>query len=260
MNGNGTPVLYAKVKHAIEDGVRAGVYKPGDQLPTEHQLCQTYGVSRTTVRLALQQLELEGKITRMRGKGTYVAEPKIIQAIGQSCKRFADQMLEQNVKPRTEVLSNKVIPADTVIAGKLDINRFDPVTQIVRLRSGDGLPLQYEISHIPWNAAPGLTDDDCSGSLYRLLKEGYGRSVARTVEAIEPVLVTDAIGYYLQAPAGAPALFIETVAYEASGKPIEYALGYIRGDRSKLTLERTYPVDSDGASAAAAAAEHDEDG
>jgi GntR family transcriptional regulator len=232
--------LYSQIKDKIETEIKGEKYKAGDALPSEFQLCRDYNVSRTTIRLALQQLELEGRINKVQGKGTFVSKPKIKQSLTSSTKGFIDQMIDQGLQPRSDVLSLKVIPADSALAAHLQIHANDPVNQFVRVRLADDEPLQYETIYIPWKIAPGLVDDDCQGSLFQLLKSKYNIHIDRTVESIEPILVTDTISKHLNIPIGAPAFSIETITYSSENTPIEYSSAIFRGDRSKFTVERFY--------------------
>jgi GntR family transcriptional regulator len=233
-------VLYSQVKDKIETEIKNGKYAAGDALPSEFQLCKDHEVSRTTIRLALQQLELEGRITKIQGKGTFVSKPKIKQSLTSSSKGFGDQMVDQGLKPRSNVLSLKVIPADTALAEYLQIHEKDPVNELVRVRFADDEPLQYETSYIPWKSAPGLVDDDCQGSLFQLLRSKYSIQINKTIESIEPVLATENISKHLNIPPGAPVFSIETITYNSENTPVEYSSAIFRGDRSKFTVERLY--------------------
>lgn len=240
MKNNEGHALYSQVKDKIEKEIKAGIYKIGDSLPSEFQLCKDYDVSRTTVRIALQQLELEGRINKVQGKGTFVSKPKIKQSLTSTSKGFADQMLDQGFKPRIALISLKLIPANSFLAEQLQMNKNDPIHQLVRLRFADDEPIQYETSYLPWKIAPGLLDDDLQGSLFQLLRSKYGIQIYRTVESIEPALATVEISKHLNIPAGVPMLSIETVTYNKENTPIEYSSAIFRGDRSKFTVERLY--------------------
>jgi GntR family transcriptional regulator len=183
---------------------------------------------------------LEGRINKVQGKGTFVSKPKIKQSLTSSSKGFGDQMLEQGLKPRSNVLSLKVIPADTALSEYLQIEENDPVTQLVRVRFADDEPLQYETSYIPWKIAPGLDDDDCQGSLFQSLRTKYHIEINRTVESIEPILAAEHISQHLNIPQGAPVFSIETITYNSDNTPVEYSNAVFRGDRSKFTVERNY--------------------
>jgi GntR family transcriptional regulator len=236
-------VLYSIVKDKIADLIKSGEYAVGEQLPTELALCEQFQVSRTTVRLALQQLELEGRIYRVQGKGTFVSKPKIRHTMTSWEKGFAEQMIEQGLKPETRVVELTVIPASAAVAKSLQIAESDPVNRLARVRYADQEPVLYEISYLPWKLTPGLTAEECSGSLYRLLHAKYGLSVKRTVEYVEPALTDHTISQYIDTPEGTPIFFLETVAYIAADPdeaPIEFSQGYYRGDRSKFVVERSY--------------------
>ncbi len=118
--------LYNVVKNKIIEKIQSNEYKVGDKLPTEMELCNKYEVSRTTVRIALQQLVMEGKIYKVQGKGTFVSRPKILQSLTTTEKGFTNQMLEQGYQPTTEVVHLQVVPADERLSKKLNISVNDP--------------------------------------------------------------------------------------------------------------------------------------
>jgi GntR family transcriptional regulator len=234
------PALYSIVKEKISDMFQSGQYRVGDQIPTEASLCDQFDVSRTTVRIALQQLELEGRIERVRGKGTFVARPKIRHFFSSHDKGFAEQMIAQGLRPESRVEELLTIPATATLAEKLGIEVGDPVNKLSRVRSAGDEPLLYEISYMPWKLTPGLANEDCSSSLYKLLKERFDIHIHRAVELVEPILADGAIARKLQIAEGTPVFYVETSAYIESDVPIEFAHGYFRGDRSKFVIERIY--------------------
>ncbi|MCR2821509.1 GntR family transcriptional regulator [Lederbergia panacisoli] len=236
------PALYNVVKNKILDQIKAGKYEVGDKLPTEMELCEEYSVSRTTVRIALQQLALEGRIHRIQGKGTFVSKPKIQTSLSTAEKGFASQLIEQGYRPSTEILDLRVIPADQTLAINLQINENDPVTRLTRIRYANDEPLFYSISFIPWQFAPGLVNDEegCKSSLFQLLQEKYKVGIHKTIETIEPILASETISEYLGIPEGSPVFSLETTTYNDDMKPIEFSDSVFRGDRSKFTIERFY--------------------
>lgn len=234
--------LYSMVKDKILEMIKSGKYSVGQQLPTESELCKQYQISRTTVRLALQQLVLEGRIYRVQGKGTFVSKPKIHHSMTTLEKSFAEQMLDQGLSPDTYILELQVIPATSELAKSLQIEEMDPINKLARVRSADNEPMLYEISYLPWKLTPGLINEDCSGSLYKLLRSKFQLQVKRTVEFVEPILSDQSVSHYLNIPEGAPAFYLETITYNADGVPIEYSQGYFRGDRSKFVIERNYSI------------------
>ncbi|WNR45352.1 GntR family transcriptional regulator [Paenibacillus roseipurpureus] len=233
----GTSLYYA-VKEKLLEFIKSGKYKIGDQLPTESELCQTYDVSRTTIRLALQQLELEGHIQRVQGKGTFVSKPKIRESITRNIRTFVEQMKDLGISSQSKVLELVVVPADETLADTLNIEEKDPVIKLVRVRYADAEPLQYVTSYLPWRVAPGLINDDCTGSLFDLLRSKHGVVISRSLESIEPVLIDEAVSKLLEVPAGSPAFSLESLTYNEKDQPIEYSYGLVRGDRFKFTMER----------------------
>jgi GntR family transcriptional regulator len=231
--------LYFRVKEKLLALIKSGVYAIGAKLPTESELCQEYEVSRTTVRQALQQLEFEGHIQRVQGKGTFVSKPKIRESLTRNIRTFVEQMKDLGVSAHSKVLEHLVIPADNALAETLHIEEKDPVIKLVRLRYADNEPLQYVTSYLPWRVAPGLINDDCSGSLFDLLKSKYDVKINRSVESIEPVLIEESISHLLDTLAGTPAFSLTSLTYNDEEQPIEYSYGIVRGDRFKFTMERS---------------------
>lgn len=242
MNEKQEASLYILVKNQIIEAIQSGKFQVGDKLPTEMELCEEYNVSRTTVRIALQQLAIEGRINKVQGKGTFVTKPKIMQSLTSAGKRFESQLMEQGYKPKTEIIDLKVVPADFTLAQHLKIDENDPVNQLVRVRYANDEPLQYEISYIPWKIAPGLINDeeDCKSSLFQLLNNKYDVIIHKTVESIEPVLATEEASHYIGIPKGSPIFSLETITYNNELIPIEYSHALFRGDLSKFTIERMY--------------------
>lgn len=177
--------LHHKVKEAIIQLINEGEYKPNSQLPTEAEFCDKYGVSRTTVRTALQQLTTEGYVYRKRGSGTFVSANKVKQILTTTVEHFSKQIAMQGKKPQIKVLHLEVIPADEFLSEQLNISEGEPVNMLERLRFVDEKPIQYEIAYLPWYKTPALNREACEKSLYRLLEEQYGLKISRTVENLE---------------------------------------------------------------------------
>ncbi|RHW35749.1 GntR family transcriptional regulator [Neobacillus notoginsengisoli] len=234
--------LYSLVKKSISEKIQSGLYKVGDKLPTEMELCAEYNVSRTTVRLALDQLALEGRIVKVQGSGTFVSKPKISQSLSTAGKGFVDQIIEQGYLPNIEILDLRVIPADKSLSKKLKIKENDPVNRLERIRYVNDEPMQYEIAFIPWHFAPGLINDaeDCKNSLFKLLQLKYNVKIKKTLEEIEPILADENVSKQLNISRSTPIFSLETITYNDNDDPIEYSEAVFRGDRYKFTIERLY--------------------
>jgi GntR family transcriptional regulator len=232
--------LYYVIKEKLLEKIKSGGMRVGDQLPTENELTQQFQVSRTTIRLAMQQLELEGYVRKVQGKGTFVSKPKLKESLTPSIKSFQEQMNGLGVKSHAKVLEQGVVPADMTLAEKLKIELKDPVVKLVRLRYADSEPLQYSTSFIPWKLAPGLTEDDCTGSLFELLRTKYHIALQRSIESIEPILQSKHTAGLLEVKPGSPAFLLESITFAEDDRPIEYSSAVVRGDLTKFTLERFF--------------------
>lgn len=232
--------LHAYIKEKLVNRMKENVYKVGEQFPTEKELCKEFDVSRTTVRLALSQLVQEGYLIRQRGKGSFVAEPKVNQILSYTENKFGQQLKAQGIKGKIELKNLEVIPANGTEKEKLKLNENDPIQKIKRIRLANNETTQYEISYVPWNIAPGLTKEQLETSLYSTLKEQHNVSIYKTTEMIEVVLADNDIGHYLNCQTGQPCFYIETIAEDKDGKIIEFSRSYFRGDKTNFRIEREY--------------------
>lgn len=229
--------LYYQLKEILRDAIVSGVWKPGDLVPSEHQLQADYAVSRNTAKKAIEELVQEGILTRTQGKGTFVAAPKLEQALT-GFYSFSNAMLSRGITPRVKVISLKESAAKTTVARALDIQPGDPVTELTRVRYADQEPIMLETSYVPTALAPGLAAKDFEESaLYSVLSSDYGLLVSKAKEIFEPVLVRDYESQWLGVEAGYPALLLDRIAYTAAGKPVEFCRSIVRGDRCRFYTE-----------------------
>ncbi|MGJ7910153.1 GntR family transcriptional regulator [Neobacillus sp. LXY-1] len=237
---NEESALHLKVKDAIISLIKAGEYKPNTQLPTEAEFCKIYGVSRTTVRTALQQLVSEGYVYRQQGRGTFVSNNKVKQKLTSTVQTFTEQIAMQGKNPLIKVLNLQVIPADSFLAEIFDLNEGDPINKLERARYVNDEPLQYEIAYLPWKITPGLNQEDCEKSLYHLLERQFRLKVKRTVEYLEIAAVEQDIAEILHIQEGSPCFSLETYAHASDETVIEYSKTIFRGDMANFVIERNY--------------------
>lgn len=232
--------LHAFIKEELIERIKTDVYKVGDQFPTENELCKEFNVSRTTVRIALTQLVQEGYLIRQRGKGSFVAEPKVNQILSHTDDRFTQQLQAQGKYGQISLEKIEVIPARDSHKKRFNIEENDPIQKIKRTRSANNEVTQYEVAYVPWNIAPGLKKEYLEASLYKTLKETYGISIHKTTEIVEITLADKDISHYLQCEVGQPCFYIETVAEDKNGLVIEFSRSYFRGDKTSFRIERYY--------------------
>lgn len=233
-------ILHQQIKDQIIKQIKSGEYPVQSQLPTEAEFCDTYLVSRTTIRAALQQLSQEGYVYRRQGRGTFVAEPKIKTSLSQTITSFNEQLTSQGKQPQIKVLSLQLVPADEQIATILKTEANAPVYKLVRLRFGDNKPLQYETAFLPWSLAPGLTETQCQQSLYTALRTDFQVHIARTEEQLQLATMEGEVCEYMQCEEHTPCIYLETSAFLKDGTIAEYSQTYFHGERASFQIERVY--------------------
>jgi GntR family transcriptional regulator len=222
---------YARIVAHVEEAIAAGELAPGDRLPAERELAAEHGVSRMTVRQALQTLESRGLLRRAIGRngGSFVAQPKLERDLG-TFSGLSEQLRRQGVEAGARVLSARAAHGSI---------------EIVRIRLADDEPLALERSSFPADRFAGLLALDLTGSLYELLDEHFDAAPVRAVERIEPVLADAEEAEALGLPAGAPLMLVDRTAYDAAGVVVETARDVFRGDRTSIvswTSELREPV------------------
>ena len=177
---------YIQLIEALKAKISRGEWKPGDKIPSEPELCVYYGVSRTVVRQALREIELDGLILRKKGKGTFIAEPKINESLVEKLTGFYQDMLERGHRTVTQVLKHEIEPCTAKIARDLHIAPGTSVFCIERLRFVDGVPIVLVTTYIPVSLCPQLADQDLSNqSLYQIL-ERFGLVITAPTARSKP--------------------------------------------------------------------------
>lgn len=215
-----------------------GELVPDAPVPSERELVARFGVSRATVREAVGRLVAEGRLYRVRGKGTFVAPPPVESQL--HLTSFTEDMRRRGHKPSTVVLGADETVAPPPARAALGLDVTDRAFRIERLRSADGAPMAHEVSWLPAAPLPGLLDRDLTSSVYQILAHDYGRvldSAAQTVwaEGADPIRAR-----LLRVRPGAPLLVFRKTSY-TSGRPMEHVTSWYRADRYQvhMTLERT---------------------
>ena len=231
--------LYSLVASKMEQLIATERWAEGERLPPERQLCGDFGVSRATLRQALGELEERGLITRHQGRGTFVTTPRVqLPIVGVFSIR--DAMEAHGMEMATRVVTVEVIEASRQLAADLACLPGDALVFIERLRLGDGEPMVLDTAHLRAELFPGLELVDFEHrSLYEVLKQDYGRTVAEARETLEPVILTPRECELLEVPQHTTALLTRRLTTDANG--VVVALGHVllRGDRSRYIYKRT---------------------
>jgi GntR family transcriptional regulator len=222
---------YYQVKRQLLELTRA--MAPGTPVPPERELARAYSTSRTTVRQALAELVIEGRLLRMQGKGTFVAMPKVAQVLELSS--YTEGMRAQGLRPHTQILDTGYIAADDELATLLGIRPGSRVLRIHRLRLADGEPMSVDASHVSARRFPGLRRSlERHASLYEALATDYGVEIAEAQETIETGLADPRDARLLGVDVGMPLLLLSRQSFGSDGQPVEFAQSRYRGDRYKL--------------------------
>ena len=231
---------YYQVKMHLLDFTAA--MSPGSPVPPERELARLYGTSRTTVRQALAELVIEGRLLRMQGKGTFVAKPKVAQAL--ELASYTEGMRQHGLHPQTKILDIGYVTADEELAALLAVRPGGRLLRVHRLRLADGEPMSIDTSHLPARRFPGLRRQlERHASLYETLRTGYGIHLAEAEETIETILADPHDANLLGVDAGIPLLLLSRHAIDTTGQPVEWAQSWYRGDRYKfITRLRRTPM------------------
>jgi GntR family transcriptional regulator len=243
LDREGVPA-HAQIEERVAEAVTAGDLRPGDRLPPERELAERLGVSRMTLRQALESLSNRGLLVRFRGRrgGTFIAQPKIERDMT-TLAGLTQQLRRQGHRADAKVLTARRGGSGRRSAEALSLAPGDDVFEIVRLRLSDGEPLALERSLFPAERFPGLLDCPLDGSLYELLEERFGERPVRAIERLEPVLADPAEAGTLGVRTGSPLLLVERTAFDADGVPVEFAQDLFRGDRTRVLIESTMQVE-----------------
>jgi GntR family transcriptional regulator len=213
---------------------------PGTPLPPERDLCAQYQVSRTTVRQALQELELEGHVIRHQGRGTFVARRKVSLALQMTS--YNQDMRSRGLDPRSTLLEVAEVRASPDVASSLELGPEGRALRIERLRLADDEPMALAITYLPAQRVVGLPALlRPEASLYELLAQHYDIVPNEAEETFESVLSSRENAELLGVEPGAALTLLTRLSWDLDGRPVEYARSYYRGDRYRFTTRLHRP-------------------
>jgi GntR family transcriptional regulator len=209
---------------------------PGSPLPSERVLAERFSLARMTVRTEVDRLVTEGAIYRLHGRGMFVAEPRVAQAVLFSS--FTEDMRARGMRPGSIVRSQEVIEATAFLATRLEIAPHAAVALIERVRTADGTPMALERAHLPADRFPGVDEADfAQASLFEVLAR-YGVRLRDAEQRVVAVAIGSAEAELLDVHEGDPGLLFHTGARDAAGTPAYYATSLYRGDRYEIELRQ----------------------
>lgn len=222
--------LYARVETALAAEIVAGSLSPGSQLPTEDQLIQRFAVSRTTVRKAVENLVARGLVEIRRGKGTFVTEPKLTQALT-GLSGFVEDMEALGRRATARLLDKRPVPATEDVARQLGVARGAMVYRIERVRLADGVALSFDETYLPLDIGEKVASNDLEAEpIFDLLELRYDLPLIEAEYQLEAVIADERVALALGIAAGSPIFLIERTSYTEGQRPVDYEKLYYRGD------------------------------
>jgi GntR family transcriptional regulator len=221
----------------LREQIEAGTYETDDQLPSEHQLGQRFGVSRITVRRALQTLEHEGLIYRRQGLGSFVRDRRTRQGLVRLTD-FAQDMAQAGFEASSRVLHHGQEPVPPRVAPHLGLEPDTTVARLDRLRLGDNAPIAFDRTWLPVFYAQLIEDHDLTHeTIYGILEQEYEIPVLRGRYWIRAANAPADLAEALDVPEGRALLLIERLSLTQGDKPVYFQRRYYRSDRVAYELE-----------------------
>lgn len=227
--------MYRQLEQIVRTEIARGRYRPGDLLPSEQELCTRYDVSRSVVRQALTNLAHDEVVRTERGRGTFVAEPKLHERFVQRTTGFYDDLTRMGFDIDTQVLRQELAEVPMEVGEFLGVDR---AIRIDRLRAVEGRVLTYVVTYLSPERCPDLEQHDLTNrSLYANLREAYGLEVHGGTRTVEAVPAADEVATYLEVEEGAPVLLLRSAGRTADGRPLEWFEAWQRADRTLFEVE-----------------------
>lgn len=233
--------IYLQLAEELRARMAAGEYPPGSRIPTENELAQQLGVSRPTVRQALDVLSREGRLRRVKGSGTFVAESKLVHESTTFVAGYRAESQKNHRRLRTRVLALQSLAADGVVAAALGLRPGDMVVMLVRCRRLDqvnsGAPVVYTTVYVPQRLFPEMLQMDFTDSSFYEALAARGLQVTHASRRLEVLMPPPAVARGLEIGPFEPTVFIASRGSCADGRAVEYSESYYPASRSSFQIE-----------------------
>ncbi len=230
--------FYFQLKRQLVEQIVSDGWKTGERMPPESAICEHFGVSRTTVRQALAELEREGLIRKEKGRGTFVAQPRPSSWLLQSARGFYDDAVRMGHTVTSRVLRCEVEQLPEWACEALELAAGSRGLTLERLRWVDDRIAMYVVTHLPLRLSEIVLAADLeTGSLYRVLEERDGLVVVGGRRVVEAVEAEEKLAALLEVESGSPLLFVESVSWDAQVRPFECYRAWHRADQTKIEVQ-----------------------
>jgi len=228
----------------LRQAITGGTFRPGSQLPTEAELCEMLGVSRTVVREALRMLEDDGLVARRHGVGTFVRNHPILKNL--NFNFGITEMIESaGLKPGTSHLAIQKENADQEKADQLRVPLGTPLITVERVRTADGRPVVYSLDTLSESLLQRAEFDPqllLTESIYNILQASLGKVIEYGITRLLPVTAPRHVAEKLQLPTNALTLYIVQTDYTAGDEPLVYSCEYHLPDAFDFMVWRRGPT------------------
>ncbi len=210
--------------------------EPGTPVPPERELAQQFNTSRTTVRQAIAELVVDGRLARRQGSGTFVARPKLMAV--RPLTSFSQDLGSDGWRPGGVVIDIREEPAEGEVCAHLGVPPGTVIHRVERLRTVADETIAHEVAYLP-GPLPALAERlGDSGSLYRVLREDYGIRLAGAEDTVETGLADPEQAELLGIETGLPMLIIHRTGWDESGRRVEWTSSAFRGDRFRFISQQ----------------------
>jgi GntR family transcriptional regulator len=234
--------LYTQIKDTLRAGILDGRYPPHSRMPSESELQTMFNVSRITIRQALNDLQKEGLIFKVHGKGSFVSQPKAFQNVT-SLQGFAEAMSRSGHEIINRVVKFRFVPAPADVAVRLALPESTPIVEIHRVRLLNRSPVSYEVTYLPEVLGRQLERADLvTRDIFLILENDCAMPLGAAELAIDAVAASPGVARALRIEKGAPLLRIERLTHDANGRPVDFEYLYFRGDtfQYRLRIDRAH--------------------
>ncbi|MET0357197.1 MAG: GntR family transcriptional regulator [Cellvibrio sp.] len=235
--------LYSQLKELLRTRILDGSYPSHSQMPSENELGKIYTVSRITVRQALNDLQKEGLIFKIHGKGTFVAKPKAFQNVSR-LQGLAEAMSQMGYEVINQLQSFKFIPASSLVAERLQVSEGAEIAEIKRVRLINREPVSLEITYVSKSLGKQLEKADlATRDIFLIIENDCGIALGHADLAIDAVLAEAELTNALRVEEGSPIMRIERLTHSADGTPLDFEYLFYRGD----AFQYRFRIDRQGA-------------
>ncbi|MGN7401670.1 GntR family transcriptional regulator [Cytobacillus praedii] len=228
--------IYLQIEELLKQRIYLEEFKIGENIPSERELSEQLNVSRMTVRQSITNLVNNGLLYREKGRGTYVANPKLEQPLN-GLTSFTEDMRARGMEPSSKLINfEKIIPPFD-IGRELQLEKDEYVFHVIRIRNADLKPMAIERTYIPVKIFPELDEKKIMGSLYALIEARSHQKIGNAIQQMEAAIVSKEDSKYLQISTSQAVLIIKRTSFLTDGVPFELVRSTYRADRYKFISE-----------------------